>query len=186
MYTPNIMNFNIIGSVCKKGGIGYKYALPWINSTTYDKLFSKLTHGNGNNALLMGLNTYNNVTISYYGPFHGRYNLVLSNKNYNDLYSPYKNLEYFPNVDSVISNCMKNKYDEVWIVGGEKIFSYFLTQSKYPIKNIYLNYINKEYDCDAYMPINFIQDNKYEILDTRIINNVEQSIIKFNYNRIPF
>ena len=110
--------------------------------------------------------------------------MVLSDKNYNDLYSPYKNLEYFPNVDSVISNCMKRKYDEIWIVGGETIFSYFLTQTKYPIKNIYLNYINKEYECDAYMPIHFIKDRKYEILDTQIINNVEQSIIKIDDNRI--
>ena len=179
-----MMKFNIIASVCQKGGIGYKYGLPWTNSNEYNKLFSNLTKGNGNNALLMGLNTYNNVTMSYYGPFYGRYNLVLSDKNYNDLYSPYKNLEYFPNVDSVISNCMKRKYDEIWIVGGETIFSYFLTQTKYPIKNIYLNYINKEYECDAYMPIHFIKDRKYEILDTQIINNVEQSIIKIDDNRI--
>lgn len=185
MYTPNMVNFNIIASICQKGGIGYKCGLPWTNSNKYNNLFSRLTQGNGNNALLMGLNTYNNVTMSYYGPFHGRFNMVLSNKNYIDLYSPYKNLEYFPNIDSAVSNCMKNKYDDIWIVGGEKTFSYFLTQSNYPIKNIYLNYINKEYECDAYMSINFNKDDKYEILDTQIINNVEQSIVKFDYNRIP-
>ena len=80
-----MVNFNIIASICQKGGIGYKCGLPWTNSNEYNNLFSRLTQGNGNNALLMGLNTYNNVTMSYYGPFHGRFNMVLSNKNYNDL-----------------------------------------------------------------------------------------------------
>ena len=185
MYTPIMMNFNIITSICRRGGIGYKGCLPWSNSNAYTMLFSRLTRGNGNNAVLMGMNTYDNLMVTYCKPLGGRFNLVLSKERYDNIYSPYGNVEYFTNIDSVVSHCTKNKYDEVWIIGGEKVFSHFLNQSKIPIKNIYFNYVNNDHICDAYMPMRFNENDKFETLDTQILNNVEQSIIKFDYNRCP-
>jgi len=185
MYTPIMMNFNIITSICRGGGIGYKGCVPWMNSPTYTMLFTKLTHGNGNNAVLMGNNTYDKLMVTYCKPLGGRYNLVLSKETYEDRYSPYGNVDYFHNINSVISHCMETKYDDVWIIGGGQLFSHFLNQSKIPIKNIYFNYINKDYKCDTYIPMRFNENDKFETLDTQILNNVEQSIIKFDYNRVP-
>ena len=177
-----MMNFNIITSICRKGGIGYKGHVQWTNSNQYDMLFSKLTLGNGNNALLMDQNTFNNSIMF---PLRKRFHMVLCNETDKIPYSPYNNITYFPNIDSVISYCTKKKYDDVWIVGGEKTFSYFLNQSKIPIKNIYLNFVKKDYVCDAYIPLRFNENDKFETLDAQIINNVEQIIVKVHYNRIP-
>ena len=180
-----MMNFNIITSICRGGGIGLKGYVPWTNMQTYTNLFSRLTRGNGNNAILMGMNTYDNLMMSYYKPLSGRSNLVLSKENYKDMYSPYGNVDFFPSIDSVVSHCMKNKYDDVWIIGGEKVFNEFLNQSNTPIKNIYFNYINKDYKCDAYIPDRFDERDKFEIIDTQLLNNTEQFIVKVDYNRCP-
>ena len=168
-----MMNFNIITSICRNGGIGYQGYVPWTNAQTYTNLFSRLTRGNGNNAILMGLNTYDNLMVSYCKPLSGRSNLVLSKENYKDMYSPYGNVDFFPSIDSVVSHCMKNKYDDVWIIGGEKVFNEFLNQSNTPIKNIYFNYINKDYKRDVYIRNRLQEREKIEIIDTPPLKTTE-------------
>ena len=177
-----MMNFNIITSICRKGGIGYKGNVPWTNSNKYDMLFSKLTRGNGNNALLMDQNKFDTSIML---PLMKRFHMVLCSETDKIPYSPYNDIAYFPNVDSVISHCTKNKYDDIWIIGGEKTFSYFLNQSKIPIKNMYFNFVKKDYVCDAYIPLRFNENDKFETLDAQIVNDVEQIIVKVHYNRCP-
>ena len=177
-----MMNFNIITSICRKGGIGYKGNVPWTNSNKNDMLFSKMTRGNGNNAILMDQNKFDNSIML---PLRERFHMVLCSETDKIPYSPYNDIAYFPNIDSVISHCTKKKYDDVWIIGGEKTFSYLLNQSKIPIKNMYFNLVKKDYVCDAYIPLRFNENDKFETLDAQIINNVEQIIVKVHYNRCP-
>lgn len=179
------MNFNIITSFCRNGGIGYKGCIPWNNSPQYYTLFSKLTRGDGNNAVLMGMHTYDNLMMTYCKPLSGRANLVMSTDTYDTHYSPYGNVKGFNNMDAVISHCNTNNYDDIWIIGGEKVFSEFLNQPKIPIKNIYFNYINKDYVCDSHISLPFYEGDKFETLDRRILNNTEQLIVKVDYNRCP-
>ena len=68
------MSFKLIVAVSKNYGIGIKNELPW-NITEDLKHFSKTTKGNGNNAIVMGRNTWDS--------FNGRHlkkrdNLILS------------------------------------------------------------------------------------------------------------
>ena len=68
------MYFKLIVAVCKNYGIGKNNTLPW-NIKEDLKHFSKITKGNGNNAIVMGRNTWNS--------FNGRHlknrdNLILS------------------------------------------------------------------------------------------------------------
>lgn len=186
MYITIIMKFNIIASLCKNKGIGRNGYIPWNNSIMYSNLFSKLTRGNGNNAVVMGSNTYDNVFIEGYKPFNGRQNLVLSKyMSFNDE-SPYSNLEFFPNTDKLLSNCQKYKYDEVWIIGGETVFYDFMSgKNNVPIKNIYLNYINNDYDCDSFFPMRFDENQNINFINTSVIDNIEQVLVKIDYNRIP-
>ena len=51
------MQFKIIVAVCKNNGIGYKQDLPWKIKEDL-RYFSKTTKGNGNNAIVMGKNTW--------------------------------------------------------------------------------------------------------------------------------
>ena len=69
------MNYKLIAAVCKGGGIGKNNALPW--KIKEDLIhFSKLTRGNGNNAVVMGRKTWESLPG---GALIGRDNIVLSN-----------------------------------------------------------------------------------------------------------
>ena len=54
------MNINIIVAYCKNNGIGFENKMPWHIKSDLKK-FQKLTIGNGNNAIIMGKNTYNSI-----------------------------------------------------------------------------------------------------------------------------
>ena len=47
------------------------------------------------------------------------------------------------------------------------------------IKNIYLNYIDKEYKCDMFFPFElFDKNDKFHVIEKRIVNNTDQYIMK--------
>lgn len=168
-------NWNIITSLCRKGGIGCRGYIPWTNSVLYTNMFDNLTRGNGNNAVLMGGNTYNYIWSGQYMPFPGRRSLIWSKNLLNDEPSHCHNMEYIDNLDKVISN---NKYDEVWIIGGEKMYSRIVKEN-IQIKNIYLNYIDKEYKCDMFFPFElFHKNDKCNLIGKQKVNNVNQYLVK--------
>ena len=69
------MKFNLIVAMCNNRGIGLNGNLPW-NIKEDLQYFSKLTKGNGNNAVIMGSNTYN--SLNKVDGLPGRDNLILS------------------------------------------------------------------------------------------------------------
>ena len=56
-------NINLIVAMCKNNGIGYNNELPWKILSDLKK-FKKLTQGKGNNAVIMGKNTYESIKKS--------------------------------------------------------------------------------------------------------------------------
>ena len=68
------MNYNIIVAICENNGIGYNNSLPW-NIKEDLKIFSKLTKGNNNNAIIMGRNTFESLPNNF---LPKRDNLILS------------------------------------------------------------------------------------------------------------
>ena len=54
------MKHNIIVAVCNGNGIGHSNKLPWYYKEELQN-FSKATKGNGNNAIIMGKNTYDSI-----------------------------------------------------------------------------------------------------------------------------
>lgn len=168
--------FNIITSLCRKGGIGRHGDIPWNNSKLYTHMFDNLTRGNGNNAVLMGGNTYNYIWSGQYMPFPGRKTLIWSRNIFNDEPSHFQDMEYIDNLDKVISD--NKKYDEVWIIGGEKMYS-SIVKENIQIKNIYLNYIDKEYKCDMFFPFElFHKNDKCNLIGKQKVNNVNQYLVK--------
>ena len=71
------MKFKLIAAICKNRGIGKNNALPWHYSKDL-KYFAKMTKGNGNNAVVMGNNTYKSIVNAIGKPLPNRKNLVLS------------------------------------------------------------------------------------------------------------
>ena len=54
------MLFNIIVAMCNNNGNGKNNSLPWHYKEELIH-FSKMTKGNGNNAIIMGKNTWNSL-----------------------------------------------------------------------------------------------------------------------------
>lgn len=139
---------NIIVAMCKNRGIGYKNQLPWKlkNEMQY---FKKLTIGNGNNAVVMGKNTWLSLNDR---PLKNRDNIILSNTmssaiTHEDTYVLY-NKEY--SEPNILEWSGMFKYDKMWIIGGESIYNRFINTEH--IDKIFLTEIDQEFECDTFFP----------------------------------
>ena len=160
------MLINGIVAMDKNRGIGINNKLPWKLPEDL-KRFQKLTKGNGNNAIIMGKNTWNSINV-----LKNRDHLILSttmnidytinnmdasnnsNNNTNNInISPVKKtcnvVKTFTNIESLIKFTKENNYDQLWVIGGSQIYKKFLDMNL--INNLYITFINEEYNCDTYL-----------------------------------
>ena len=148
------MTFKLIVAVCKNYGIGINNTMPW-NIKEDLNFFSKTTKGNGNNAIVMGRNTWNS--------FNGRYlkkrdNLILSTSLKIDNNDNNEIIKSFSNIDNLIEFIKKKKYDDVWIIGGETIYKKFIELNL--INECFITFIDNTYKCDTYFPFELIKNWK--------------------------
>ena len=100
----------------------------------------------------MGKNTFN--SIGKYLP--DRTNIILSKSLKAD------NVNIFNNINNIFNHLSLNNYDEVWIIGGLQIYNLFLKEKI--IDEIFITFINFDYNCDIFFPKiseNFIEDLIY-------------------------
>tara|TARA_R110001599_G_scaffold113994_4_gene279528 strand:- start:1545 stop:2048 length:504 start_codon:yes stop_codon:yes gene_type:complete len=163
---------NIIVATCLNDGIGYKNSLPW-NFRSDLKYFAKLTKGQGNNAIVMGKNTWNSL------PFHPlpkRENLILSTT-----LNKENNKNSFKNIKDLKEYINNSNYDDVWIIGGSNIYKQFINDKD--VHKIYITKIMKEYECDTFFP-KFSDDYKLIETTTQVENDVT---LEFKiYERIKY
>lgn len=153
------MNYKIIAALCQDRGIGQDGTLPWKIAEDMN-FFSKLTKGNGENAVIMGKKTWDS--------FKGRSlierdNLVISStlsldENRND-----NKVKSFKNIKEVDEYCKTQNYDDVWVIGGETIYKQFIDNNL--SKECIITYINNKYECDTFFPV---LDNKVWKLISKI------------------
>ena len=129
---------NIIVAHCNNYGIGKDNNLPWHFKTDL-RYFSKKTKGHGNNAILMGKNTWLSLPRR---PLPNRDNFVLS--------TTLETNNCFKNINEAKEYFNNHNYDEVWIIGGSSIYEQFINDRD--VKKIYVSEIKKEYDCDTFFP----------------------------------
>ena len=157
-------NINLIVAICKNNGIGYKNTLPWKISSDLKK-FKKLTQGKGNNAIIMGKNTYESIKKS----LPNRDNLILSTQiEIDKIHNENKITKSFNNLNLLHDFIKLKNYDEIWIIGGSQIYDLFLnnTNEMLKVNKIYISYIDKEYDCDTFFPK--INNNIYRFMSQEI------------------
>tara|TARA_B100000902_G_scaffold357387_1_gene371814 strand:- start:119 stop:634 length:516 start_codon:yes stop_codon:yes gene_type:complete len=143
------MKFKIIAAVCKGGGIGIDGRLPWKIKEDL-AFFSKLTKGNGNNAVIMGRKTWDSLNNKH---LIKRDNLIISNSFEIEKRLDNSNKELiksFKNISDIVDFCTQQNYDQVWIIGGSTIYKEFLDSNLVDICCI--TYINKTYECDIFFP----------------------------------
>ena len=152
----------LIVAFSKNLGIGYKNKIPW-NLKNDLKYFKKLTIGKGNNAVVMGKNTWKSLPIK---SLPKRENLILSKKE--------KGENIFSNVDCLEKYCKEKQFDDIWVIGGEKIYKEFINNNK--VKYIYTTEIDEEFKCDTFFPK---LNDEYELICSK--SNYDKNI-KLNYN----
>ena len=139
--------YNIIVAHDNNNGIGKNNSIPWYLSEDLQR-FAKLTKGNGNNAIIMGKNTWLSLPNK---PLKDRDNLILSNKLNIEKNTP-KNtyIKSYNNIKELEAYCESQKYDEIWIIGGSQIYKTFINDNK--INLIYVTVIDNSYNCDTFFP----------------------------------
>ena len=152
------MNINIIVAYCKNHGIGLNNQLP-SNIPEDLKRFAEITKGNGNNAVIMGRNTYESIGKV----LPDRFNVVLSTT------QKFDNLETCNSLESALSLCKEKKFDNIFIIGGQSVYEEAL--NKKLVHKIYATEINKQYECDRYFP--HVPDHYITHQENKVIDNID-------------
>jgi len=146
--------FKMIVAHTKDRGIGFRGRLPW--SLKDDMLrFKRLTIGDNNNAVVMGKNTWLSLSKR---PLQKRDNLILSKSISFDYKKhwckdlDHNNVKVFPEIIDLKKYCRERGYDDIWIIGGENIYTQFMKDPE--LKYIYTTEIDHIpfTHCDAYFP----------------------------------
>ena len=159
--------YNMIVAYDKERGIGKKNTLPWYFPEDL-KRFSKLTRGAGNNAIVMGRNTWDSLPKK---PLPSRDNLILSTTLQLPENSKNDKIKIFSNTNALHAFCKEKNYDMVWIIGGSQIYKELLTA--FNINSVYVTHIHKIYDCDTGFPS--LEDWTITSNEDNIIDDVKVS-----------
>ena len=143
-------NINLIVAICNNNGIGINNTLPWKVSSDLKK-FRILTQGKGNNAIIMGKNTWNSIGSK---PLAKRDNLILStsleiDETFGES-SATNIVKSFKNIDDLKKFYNSKNYDELWIIGGEKVYKLFMDNKL--VNNLYITYIDYDFECTTFFP----------------------------------
>lgn len=137
----------------EKGGIGLNNKLPWRIKEDM-KRFVTLTRGNGKNAVIMGRNTWESLPNK---PLIDRHNLILSKSSFE--YSETACFHYvdsqtsvFKDLTTLIEYVNSKMFEDVWIIGGEKLYSAFMSEYELNklLKEVYVTEIVGDYGCDTF------------------------------------
>ncbi len=130
------MKISIIAATAKNNVIGSSGKLPWHISEDL-KRFKKTTL---NHHILMGRKTFESIGK----PLPDRINLVISQNKKLKI----KGAKVFDSIKKAINFAKKNKENELFAIGGEKIFNSLIKKTKM----IYLTKVLKNYKGDTFFP----------------------------------
>lgn len=167
------MKYKLIAAMSSERGIGKNGALPWRIKEDLAH-FSKMTKGQGNNAVIMGRKTWESLNGKL---LVGRDNLILSSTIIKDDCVNGNSIKTFDTLSSIDSYIDQRSYDEVWVIGGGEIYKKYLQSDK--VDTCFITVIKKEYDCDTYFPplSEMWTNTETTILDTK--QDFEVEVMKF-------
>ena len=166
----------IVAYIKNNYGIGYNNNLLFYLKKDLE-YFKKITKGSNQklNVLIMGYNTWDSIP-NRFKPLYGRINIVLTSKKIENK----NNLYYFNNWGDIYNwlDNNKNKYNEVFGIGGESIYNKLLEDGK--VNKIYateINY-NKEKEISKYFPKFKENYNFKEISSEEYFEKIDNENIK--------
>ena len=148
------IKFKLIAAMCSDGGMGYKGRLPWPHCKADMAHFSKRTIGAGNNAIIMGKKTWDSIPVR---PLKRRANLILSSQTH----ETHENHDehWFRTISDLFAHLESAQYDEVWIIGGARIYEQFLVMHKndeIAIDEMCITTMEGTHTCDTFFPMSMI------------------------------
>ena len=159
---------NVAVAITGNGGIGLKGGLPWPHLKADMALFSKRTTGAGRNAVLMGKNTWLSIPERR-RPLKNRTNIIISSS------LPESSCcHVVSSTNHAIAFCESAKYDELWIIGGSRIYNEFLEEHYDKINRVYITYVctngdKPSYECDTFIHIPpdsyLIEEKEYNLTE---------------------
>lgn len=144
------IKFKLIAAMCADGGMGYKGQLPWPHCKADMAHFAKRTIGTGNNAIIMGKKTWESIPGR---PLKRRANLILSSQTH-EIHETHDE-HWFRTMPDLFTHLEAAKYDEVWIIGGARIYEQFLAMhanKEIIIDEMCLTTIDGHFECDTFFP----------------------------------
>ena len=133
------MTVKLIVAMSNNNGIGYQNKIPWHNKLDLQH-FKKTTIGNGNNSIIMGKNTFNSIGKK----LPNRYNIIVSTTLKDN------KLHIVDSIEKAIQQSTQLYHDDIWIIGGEKIYQYVI--EKHLVSELWITYIPETYTCDRFFP----------------------------------
>ena len=148
------MSYHLIVAIDHNNGIGKDGTIPWYIKEDL-KHFSTLTKGMGNNAIIMGRNTWNSLKSK---KLPNRLNIVLSKTmTFNNILN-LENPDYiFKSIEDLLNYQKNLNIEKYWIIGGQDIYESFLKLNI--CSTAYITVIDKKYNCDRFFPLDLCNKN---------------------------
>ncbi|WP_300753451.1 dihydrofolate reductase [uncultured Brachyspira sp.] len=161
------MIVSLIAAVDLKNGIGLNGIMPWGHIKEDMQFFRSTTTGY---PVVMGRVTFESLGGK---PLPKRKNIVISSNIDNEV--KYDNLFYDTSFENALSKLLLEKYNQIFIIGGESIYKKALDYAD----RIYLTHIDKDYNCDRFFPEidkSLFNSNK---LKNFVYNDINVDIVEY-------
>jgi thymidylate synthase/dihydrofolate reductase len=156
------MNIVVIACVDSKFGISKDGDIPWNIQEDKDYFRNTISkHGEHPNIIVMGRKTFEKM-----GAVKNNISIIISKSLPEVIEGNVITLNNIERVEDIISSF---KHEKVYICGGKSIYEYF--QSKFLNITYLINQLNKDYECDNIIDLNFFDlsqekwDIQLEVLD---------------------
>jgi len=151
----------LIAAVDANLGLGLNNNLPWKETDEGKKDMAFFRKQTRNSAILMGYNTWKSIGR----PLPGRLNIIVTKRHYDemklyiDTYNkPNTSIEVFNDLKKAVLFALdyENKTNKCcYICGGGEIYKQYLKM--FIPKIIYLTKFTKNYNCDVFFPIEYLE-----------------------------
>lgn len=143
----SLAEFSIIVAIDSANGIAKDGELPW-NSPEDMRYFRDTTIGRGKNLVIMGRVTYESIPEDF-RPLPKRDCAVVSTTWKQE---DHQGIMVYPSLDDALVGvgAMANRYDEIFIIGGESIYTQALTKYMYLCKKVHVTKFKLDYKCDQH------------------------------------
>ena len=153
----SLAKFSLIVAIDGGNGISREGEIPW-QCKADSKFFRETTIGRGKNAVIMGRLTYESIP-SEFRPLPNRSNIVVSRLWKQEDHTSITVCNSL--IDALFTASTNKNYEEVFIIGGEKIYNECIRNFMYLCKKIYVTRFKMNYECDQFFPWDSVKNYNY-------------------------